>query len=502
MGTHRRPNGPKTKEAAGACETRAHTLVACYSMCLALCLTAGGLSAQTANQTSAGSAYFGSVVAVKPSDNVLKLPFDDAIRLGLENNLALHLAREDEKIARADRLSALNPLLPSVSLEGQTGVHQYNLAAEGFTPAVAAKFAGLLGLKGGAFSPITKADVTLGQANYSETLFDWALIDQYRASRAGVQAAFFDTQSSRGLVVLNVGNAYLQALAAGAQVENALALLKSDQTLLNQSVAEHQAGTVAGLEELRARVQFQTEQQVVIATRNDFEKAKIALEREIGIPAGQDIQLTDTSPYAELETMSIADARQKAYSSRQDYQSLQARIRAAQLQRDAARHERLPTLSFGGNYGVTGVTGQVFHGTFVAQGQLQVPLFREAKFRGDREVAASQLSSDLYQFADLKNKIDAQLRDSLLDVQTDSQLVRVARSNVDLAATELDQTTQRFQAGVEDNLPVVEAQATLASAQTRYVQSVYEFNEAKLGLARNLGIIDTQYKAYLQGALK
>ncbi len=75
----------------------------------------------------------------------------------------------------------------------------------------------------------------------------------------------------------------------------------------------------------------------------------------------------------------------------------------------------------------------------------------------------------------------------------------MARSNVDLSTTALQQTTDRFQAGVDDNLPVVQAQSTLAQAQSQYVNSVRQFNQAKLGLARNLGIVDTQYKTYLQG---
>jgi outer membrane protein TolC len=77
-------------------------------------------------------------------------------------------------------------------------------------------------------------------------------------------------------------------------------------------------------------------------------------------------------------------------------------------------------------------------------------------------------------------------------------LVKVARSNLELATTELDQSTQRFSAGIDDNLPVVQAQSTLADAQTQYVNTVYQYNLAKLGLARNLGIIDTQYQAYLK----
>jgi outer membrane protein TolC len=383
-------------------------------------------------------------------------------------------------------------------LEGQNGVHQYNLAAQGFR-------AGLLSQIPN-FPPNEKVDlvpvvtVTQGQANFSQTLFNLSQIDKYRAAKVGESVAFYNMQSSRGLVVLNVVTAYLQALSASAQLDYARALLKTDEVVLNQSIAEHEAGTAARLDELRSRVQYQMQQQTVIADENTFEKDKIALEREIGIPAGQKIQLTDTTPYAELEATSIEHARQEAYASRQDYQSMLRQIRESELSLAAAKHERLPSLSFGGFYGVQGISGGIYHGVFAAQGQLEVPLFHEAKFRGDREAADSQLANLNSQMADLRQKIDQQLRDSLLDVASQSQLVKVARSNLDLATTELDQSTQRFQAGIDDNLPVVEAQSTLADAQTRYVNAVYQYNQSKVGLARNLGIIDTQYQAYLKGA--
>ncbi len=61
----------------------------------------------------------------------------------------------------------------------------------------------------------------------------------------------------------------------------------------------------------------------------------------------------------------------------------------------------------------------------------------------------------------------------------------------------LQQATDRFQAGVSDNLPVVQAQATLADAQTRLVQTLYRYNQSKLMLARNTGVVETQYKVYL-----
>jgi outer membrane protein TolC len=333
----------------------------------------------------------------------------------------------------------------------------------------------------------------------SQALFNWAGYDVWRAGQAAQKAAFYNAQSSRGLVVLSVGNAYLQALAAKSQAEYMRALLNTDQTLLNQAHEEHLAGTVANLDELRARVTYQSQAQAVIAADNNFEKTKITLNRMIGLAPEQKIELSDSAPYAELQAITLEAARAQAYANRQDYQMMKQELRVAELERRATFHERFPTIEFNGNWGVTGVSGGVYHSTFAAVGTLSVPIFQEAQFRGDRDVAEAQLDQIRSRMRDLTAKIDQQLRDSLLDLQTAEQTVQVAKSNVSLATTALDQTKQRFQAGVTDNLPVAEAQSTLAEAETRYVSSVLALNEARLGLARNLGIIDTQYKTYLQG---
>ena len=319
--------------------------------------------AQSNPANSAVNPYAGSVEAVPYSPGVKALSLDDAIRMGIENNLALTLARQQEKMADAEKLQLVNVLLPNMSLHGETGVHQYNLAAEGFHPSTVGLFAPLLppGTNLSSFHLITKVDTTLGQVNFSQALFNWAGYDVWRAAQAAQKAAFYSSQSSRGLVVLNVGNTYLQALAAQAQVNYAQALLKTDETVLNQAHQEHLAGTAANLDELRARVQYQTQQQTVIQTEDNFEKAKIALNREIGLPPGQAITLTDSSPYAELEPMSIEAARAEAYASRQDYQMLKQELIAAEREQRATTHERFPTLTFGGNWGVTGISGGVYH---------------------------------------------------------------------------------------------------------------------------------------------
>jgi outer membrane protein TolC len=473
------------------------------SIVLALCAlaAAAGARAQSNPNNSAVNPYVGSVQAAALMPGIRQLSLDDAIKLGIEYNLALTLAHEQQKSADAEKLELANVLLPNMSLHGETGVHQYNLEAEGFHPVDFPLFAPFIpkGTNLSSISLITKVDMTNAQVNLSQALFNWAGYDVWRAAQAEQKAAYYNAESSRGLVVLNVGDTYLQALAAKSQADYARALLNTDQTLLSEAHQEHLAGTAANLDELRARVEYQQQAQAVIAADNDFEKEKIALNRMIGLDPGQAIELTESSPYAELQPMSIEAARAEAYASRQDYQMTKQELRAAELERHAATHERFPTITFGGNWGVTGVSGEIYHETFAAAGTLSVPVFHEAQFRGDADVAEAQLDQIRSRLQDLTQKIDQQLRDSFLDLETAEETVKVAKSNVDLATTALDQTQQRFTAGVTDNLPVAEAQSTLAQAQTQYVSSVLALNQARLGLARNLGIIDTQYKTYLQG---
>jgi outer membrane protein TolC len=384
--------------------------------------------------------------------------------------------------------------------EASTGAHQFNLAQFGFNGSLIPSLAQVIpGLNPADFKLIVKVDVTQAQATYSETFFDLPAIERYRSAKVSEKAAFYSTQSSRGLVVLNVGNAYLQALADGAQIDSATALLRADEVLLQQAVAEHEAGTAANLDELRARVQYQAQQQRVIAVQNAFDKDLILIKREIGVPVAQPIQLTDASPYADLESMQIEDAKRQAYSNRQDYLGMQQQLIAAELSRKAAKYERLPTIGADGNYGVTGVTHGLYHGTFTVEGTVKIPIFREAKFRGDARVAEAQHTSVQQQLANLRGQIDQQLRNSILDIQTSQELVRVAQSNVALTTREVEQANDRFVAGVDTNLALVQAQAALAGAQSQLINDTLQYNQAKLGLARNLGIVDTQYRSYLHG---
>ena len=435
----------------------------------------------------------GGVMVEQATPAALPLTIDDAIGRGMKRNLQMELSRQNERYVHGQVLTVKNELLPSMTAKAQTGTQEINLAALGFKPSLVGEF----GLPPGSFSEIVKVSTTSAQLNLNQQLFNVPAYYLYRAAQKADTAASLTTLNTRGSVALLVGTQYLLALADAAQIENAQALVKSDEVALQQATASHDAGVGTNLDMLRARVQLQTQQQVLINAENTFAKDKIQLNRLIGLPAEQELKLTDAAPFAEFAELPLDQAMALAFERRKDLLSLQAQLEVADRTRKAVWSERLPALAFDGYYGVLGETHGLYHGVFSAEGKMTFPIFQEGQLRGELQVAEAQKRALQQQIDSLKVTIEQQIRSSMLDVQSSSELVKVAQSNVGLATEQLQQASDRFAAGVDDNLPVVQAQASLADAQSRLVNTLYQYNQSKLQLARNTGVVETQYKVYL-----
>jgi outer membrane protein TolC len=437
-------------------------------------------------------------VIEQATDGPLPLSLDDAISLGLERNIRLRYDRANQRAVRGFTLGVINVLVPNLKIDAQSSAQEFNLAAQGFKPALFAKFANTGLIPAGFSIPlIVKVNVTQANLSLDQTLFNMTDFELFRGTKNETNTVDLQFLSDRGEVVLDIGQQYLMVLADQASVTNAQAQEVSSRTSFDQATAKRDAGVGVNLDVLRAQVDYQQRQQDEVAATSKLAKDTIQLNRQMGMPAGQKLQLTDTAPFQELADMDLAKAKATAYEHRKDLLNLQENIKLTTHVSKAVRYQRLPTLAFNGQYGIIGITDGSYHGDFNAEGSLRFPIFNEAQQRGEQEVADAQLMALHQQEASLRVSIDAQIRASLLDVTTNAELVKVAQSNVTLAQQELADAQDRFKAGVDDNLPVVDAQATVTGAQAQYVQSLYQYNAAKLQLARNTGVVETRYRTYL-----
>jgi outer membrane protein TolC len=284
-----------------------------------------------------------------------------------------------------------------------------------------------------------------------------------------------------------------------ARIETVSAQMETAQALFRQAGNQFKAGTSPAIDQLRAQVEFQTRQQQLLAARNDLEKQKLALSRVIGLPLGQQFELTDQVPYEAFTPASVEEELRRAYASRADYQSAEAKVHAAEYALKAASSEYLPSVVFNADYGDIGTTFAHSHGTVDITGALEIPIFNGGKTHGDVLRAQAALAQNRQELENLRAQIDQDVRAALLDVQSYAQQVQVARSNIDLSNQTLKQSQDRFSAGVTNNIEVVQAQESVADANDSYITSLFNFDYAKLSLARAVGFAEQGVKQYLKG---
>ncbi len=430
--------------------------------------------------------FLGSVPTGQPTAEPLRLTVLDVINRALENNLGILLADDARGRAEGARWRALGSLLPTVSGRVAETRQLVDLAAYGFPlpegiPAIVGPF-----------------NLFDARVFASQSIFDLKAINDLRAERHNRAAAGFTYQGARELVVLVAANAYLQALASSARADAARAQMQTAQALFTQANDLKTNGLVAGIDVLRAEVQLNTEKQRVTAMTNDFEKAKLQLGRIIGLPPGQDITLVSELPDVPTPDITFADALERAYKTRPDYQAALERVKAAEATRAAAVGDNLPSLVVNADYGELVAPGNS-HSTFAIVGAVNIPIFNGGRTRGRVIEADVDLKSRRREAEDLRATIYYDVKTAFMDLQATGEQLQVATAARRVADTTLTQARDRFAAGVASNIEVVQAQEAVSRATEQYINALYLYNVEKAVLARDLGDAEQAVRRYLGG---
>ena len=442
---------------------------------------------QSNYQTLSQNPYLGGVPGGKLIATPVALSLDDAVALGLKQNLGGVLATDAVTDARGQRWQALSELLPNVVTDTGFGVHQINVkAAFGLTipgqPPIIGPF--------GYFD---------SRAYLTQSAFDWSSIERARASQAQLKSAEFSSKDARELVVLVIVANYLLVIADQSEVESATSQRDTAKALFQQASDQKTAGLASAVDVLRSQVQLQSREQKLIVAQNNLAKQKLVLARAVGLTLGQKFEITTHVPYQELTPLSLDEAIESAYKDRPDFQSQMNRVRSAELERKAASAERYPSIGVETDYGLSGVNPGSSHGTVDAAGTLRIPIFQGGRVHGDVLRADASLTGERQRLEDLRARIDQEVRDAYLDLEASAQEVSVEKSAVTLATQNLEQSRDRFISGVTDNIEVVQAQDALAIANDAYIASLYSYNLAKISLARATGVAESRYSQYLRG---
>jgi len=435
--------------------------------------------------TRSPSHYLGSVPAGEATADEIPLTLADAIARGLASNLGAIDADLDVRLADAQRQRTLAALLPQLAgrLHHQTG--EVSLIQFGFTlPGVPT----IIG-------PFSYQDARIG---LTQQLFNVEDVESWRAARESARAAQWNRDDSRDTVVLAVGAGYYQVAASSARVETAEAQLKGSRALDELAVNQVKNGLSPAIDQLRARVQAQTDEQRVAVARAQLEKDKLSLARLIGLPIGQRFRVTGEAAYLPWSGPAAEDALKSAYSSRHDLKSAAALLHAAELARSAAAGERVPTVGLSADYGRIGKNLARTDSTFTVAADVSVPLFTGGRTAAAVAAAQANLDRRKAELADLRSRVDYEVRSAFLDLRAAETSVEVAKKNIELARQALEQAEDRFKNGVTGNVEVVLAEEAVAAANENYIASLFSHNFSKLALLKAMGLIESGVRQYFE----
>lgn len=433
--------------------------------------------------------YQGSMPDPTATGTSFHLTLRDAIRRGLQFNLAAVSASASLRYARAERLSAMSEMLPKFNASLGMNEEKVDLQAEGLSSSTLKKVSPALA---------SALPTTVGPFHYydahasvSEDAFDLVALHNHRSQMELQHAAELNEDDARALVILAVSGGYLNVLAGQALVASQTAQVQYAQSSYDQAAAQHAAGTKALIDAQRSQVQLMTEQQRLRSDQADLEKQKLLLARMLGLPLGTQLTLAETLTPNPQSLDPVDAIITRGVERRADLQSAEASVHAAEQVLKAARAERLPNVGVSGFYGIQGIApSNGGNSVFSIAGSVNIPLWQGRRTEADVHVAQAVADQRRAEFVDKRGVVEMEIRSAYIDATVANDQVSVADINRKLALDTLRQSQDRFAAGVATSVEVVQSEESLAAAERDYINSLYSQNLAFISLWRATGDVE------------
>jgi NodT family efflux transporter outer membrane factor (OMF) lipoprotein len=303
-----------------------------------------------------------------------------------------------------------------------------------------------------------------------------------------LRASEFDQATVELTLLSGVANSYTQALSLREQGRIAELNLANAQNVLRLVQTRYDSGSATALELAQQKSLVAAQQRQVPLMQQQAEDARITLAALLGQPV-QSLNLGEQS-VDQLSWPSIDAGLPSALLTRRpDIASAEAQLAAARADVTVARAAMLPKVTLTATLGTGANTASdILRSPFYnLTSGLLAPIFNNGRLSAERDKAQAR-EEELLQayrgaiingFADVEKALNA-IRG--LDQQRAWQSEELKQ-----AQTAFDVAQNRYQAGAEDLLTVLETQRTLYAAQDQNVQLRLSQLQASVALYKALG---------------
>ncbi len=399
-----------------------------------------------------------------------------AIALGRQQAVSAAVARLNERAAQARTAQRRADLLPDIS--GSASLTRQTLNLDEFGIPIAS----------GVTDPFS---LWRFQLRASQTVFDASAITRLRAARDTAVAAGLDSRAVGEIAGATAGLAYLQVLSAQETVHARLADSTVAAKLLDEARQRVAAGVSPAIDATRSDVSFGAVRTQLEVARNAADRARLELLRTLDLPPSSRLTLADSLGLGGLSVpLDPAQAASFARDHRAELAAERARTQAAERTLKAIKYENLPSLGLGGTYQQSGRRTGDLEGSYAVQLQLSVPILDGFRRQSRSREEGERLQIQQLRERDLGNQVETEARESVLDLASAQQQVRIADDRLRLAEQELSQADDRFQSGVAGSVETTNAQSSVIAARDALIQARLNYGTARVTAYRALGVID------------
>ena len=411
-----------------------------------------------------------------------------AVDYAKQNSVQVKNAMLDILIQQQTNRDITSIALPQIN--GSGSVTDYLVVPTTLVPAQ------FFGGNPGEFAPVKFGTKWSAGANLavSQLIFDGQVFIALKARNGTIDLQKAILGITEETIKANIYKIYYQLVLSKTQIELLNANIERLQKLNHDVTVMYDNGFTEKVDIDKLTVQVANLQTEKLKALNMIRNGYAGLKLLMGMPVKDSLVLTDDKLTDDQIKEGVLETSQYNYNDRKDYQVSIITNKLNGLNVRRYKLTQIPTFALVGSYGVQAQRnkfdffgkGDWYHTSYVGL-QMRVPIFNGLSIRAKIKGAQLQLKKTENQTEALKNSIDKEVDDAKNNFATAIATMDFQKKNMALAEKVYNQTKKKYEIGTGSATEINTSQLDLKTAQTNYINALYDAIIAKVDFLRATG---------------
>ncbi|HKZ65914.1 MAG TPA: TolC family protein [Chitinophagaceae bacterium] len=419
-----------------------------------------------------------------------QLSLQEALALTLANNRSIKVASLDVDKAQQEIVVAKSKTLPSIGISGQIDHYFRAPAFFGF------------GTNGnnedkipyGRFGGKDQATASL---SFSQPLYDASIKPGLQYANLLQRTTSLSATDKKTNIAAAVKQTYIFILVLQERIKLQKESLIRNEKALKDAKSLLAQGRALRVDTLRAYTSVKNLEPDLFKLTYAIEVSKQQLKTLAGIDSLQDIELSDS---LELPTSSSVLSEEEVYNeaklNRADLKALDLQQQLADQQIKLAGAPMKPAVSLNAQYLLqTQVNNfnylkSFYPSTPFVGAQVTVPIFSGHRNKAKVKQAKIKKDQSVIRSANAYEELKAEVKQVVADVHETTARIQTSANVKETAKLSYDITQYRYEKGVASRLELTDAELALTTAQSNYLEAVYDYLSSHIALERTMGRIE------------